>query len=81
MPAPWHEGQYVQYVIAQAEVREMQRDLAQRKRSTAAPRKPVFVVGLPRTGTSFLHTLLAQDDAPATAGPDGSPAAADGPPA
>ena len=40
MPAPWHEGQYVQYVIAQAEVREMQRDLAQRKRSTAAPRKP-----------------------------------------
>ena len=40
MPAPWLEGQYVQYVIAQAEVREMQRDLAQRKRSTAAPRKP-----------------------------------------
>ena len=29
----------------------------------AAPRAPLFVVGLPRTGTSFLHTLLSQDDA------------------
>ena len=39
MPAPWHDGQYVQYMIAQAEVREMRRDLARRKRSTAAARK------------------------------------------
>ena len=28
---------------------------------TAPVKKPLFVVGLPATGTTFLHTLLAQD--------------------
>jgi hypothetical protein len=38
--------------------------IARHPEITAAPiRRPLFVVGLPRTGTSILHELLAQDPA------------------
>jgi hypothetical protein len=39
------------------------RDDEKRARDTAPIEQPIFVTGLPRSGTTFLHNLLAEDDA------------------
>ncbi len=40
---------------------DAERCAAANRPSGAPVRRPLFVTGLPRTGTTFLHTLLAQD--------------------
>jgi hypothetical protein len=43
---------------------QLQRDRTKDPRIAAEPiTRPVFILGLPRTGTTLLHNLIAQDDA------------------
>ena len=39
MAPPWADGRYVEYMVALAEVKEMQRDLNRRKLAAAKPRR------------------------------------------